>query len=426
MSTMQTTRRPTSGRASAVALAFAVTTAVALLPAQAAGAENASITGKVVDGTNGGVVPDVQVTLHTFSDGVEAPATSDTTDRNGRFAFSTLVAGAGRSYQLSVPFDGAVYRSRGVELGGGEAIDLTVKVFETTTDIDDVVVQDWIVWIDRDEADGERIAVQQDLRIRNDGRMSYVGTQPIDDAQQVTIELPIADGAANFQYLGRFIECCAAVRDGVFVHTLPIQPGTSDGTVRYTAPTPEELVFSARQPTENFSLLVPSDMAIEASGLTAAGTTDSQGVTYRIYSTAGLALGDRIEVSVVTPGSDGARTLIAIGAGLLLVVLIGGGAMWWLRAGARRRPAARTVRRAGERTARANGQRRTATNGHAKGRNGRPRARNRSGSVENESLVVDEIVALDVAHERGLLEDETYRRLRAAAKDRLLALREER
>jgi hypothetical protein len=167
-------------------------------------------------------------------------------------------------------------------------------------------------------------------------------------------------------------------------------------------------------------------MAIEASGLTAAGTTDSQGVTYRIYSTAGLALGDRIEVSVVTPGSDGARTLIAIGAGLLLVVLIGGGAMWWLRAGARRRPAARTVRRAGERTARANGQRRTATNGHAKGRNGRPRARNRSGSVENESLVVDEIVALDVAHEQGLLEDETYRRLRAAAKDRLLALREER
>jgi hypothetical protein len=39
---------------------------------------------------------------------------------------------------------------------------------------------------------------------------------------------------------------------------------------------------------------------------------------------------------------------------------------------------------------------------------------------------VDEIVALDVAHEQGLLEDDTYRRLRAAAKDRLLALREER
>jgi hypothetical protein len=35
-------------------------------------------------------------------------------------------------------------------------------------------------------------------------------------------------------------------------------------------------------------------------------------------------------------------------------------------------------------------------------------------------LIVDEIAALDLSFERGLLDERTYKRLRVAAKDRLL------
>jgi hypothetical protein len=39
-------------------------------------------------------------------------------------------------------------------------------------------------------------------------------------------------------------------------------------------------------------------------------------------------------------------------------------------------------------------------------------------------LLIDEIAALDLSFEQGLLDERTYRRLRVAAKDRLLLARE--
>jgi hypothetical protein len=42
---------------------------------------------------------------------------------------------------------------------------------------------------------------------------------------------------------------------------------------------------------------------------------------------------------------------------------------------------------------------------------------------ERFDLLIDEIAALDLAHEQGLLQDRTYEALRADAKQRLLRLR---
>jgi hypothetical protein len=41
--------------------------------------------------------------------------------------------------------------------------------------------------------------------------------------------------------------------------------------------------------------------------------------------------------------------------------------------------------------------------------------------TEDPDLIIEEIAALDLSFERGLIEERTYRRLRVAAKDRLLA-----
>lgn len=417
-------------RAAALIFVFAVATGL-VLSATAARAADTAITGRVVDATNGGAVPDIEVTLHTFEDGVEAPATSDTTDRNGRFAFSTLVAGAERSFQVSVRFAGVVYRSRVLQPADGETTDLTMKVYETTAEPDDLKLAAWTVWLD-EETDG-RLAIQHSLTVENDGDAAYVGTEPIDDAF-ATLTLPLVTGAADFQYLGRFTECCTAVRGTEFAHTLPIEPGTSDATLRYTAPPPGSLSFPLTIPTDDFAILVPTTLAIETTGLTAAGQTQDGGITYRVYSASDLAVGDRIGVTLADDAGGGASMLPRIAIGLGVVLLFGGGALWWLtRARRVPVPAPRAVRRAAARasvrsrgSARAPRSRNGDRDARTKNGNGR-RGAAASGRTEvdaDESLLIDEIVALDVAHEQGLLDQETYRKLRAAAKDRLLALRD--
>ena len=68
----------------------------------------------------------------------------------------------------------------------------------TTTD---VAQTDWIVWLDRE---GDGIAVQQDFAWANDSDAAYAGK----NGAVVTVPLP--PQAANFQYLGTFLEQYAA------------------------------------------------------------------------------------------------------------------------------------------------------------------------------------------------------------------------
>ena len=39
---------------------------------------------------------------------------------------------------------------------------------------------------------------------------------------------------------------------------------------------------------------------------------------------------------------------------------------------------------------------------------------------EDMDLIIDEIAALDLSHDQGLLDEHTYRKLRVAAKDRFI------
>jgi hypothetical protein len=53
----------------------------------------------------------------------------------------------------------------------------------------------------------------------------------------------------------------------------------------------------------------------------------------------------------------------------------------------------------------------------------RPSQDRRPDNAVDDELLIDEIAALDLAHDDGLLDDDTFRRLRADAKDRLIRSR---
>ena len=100
------------------------------------------------------------------------------------------------------------------------------------------------------------------------------------------------------------------------------------------------------------------------------------------------------------PKSD-ARPFAIAGIVILLLVVVF--SVWRIKGGARRRAAGDAPRRASAHTCPYLRHRRTCT------------------SPDETEVLLEEIAAIDVAFEEGLLEPATYERVRAAAKERLAA-----
>ncbi|HEU4354351.1 MAG TPA: hypothetical protein VFT27_02060, partial [Actinomycetota bacterium] len=324
-------------------------------------------------------------------------------------------------YQLSATYERAVYRSVAAAFTPGQTVEQELTVWEPTTDPAEVVLTDYIVWIDRE---GTGVGVQHDFAWTNGGDAAYVGGGGADGV----ISVPLPEGATNFQYLGTFLENPGDVTGGTYVSEAPIVPGDSTATIRYNAPPISSLTLTTPFPTTSVQLFVPQDVSVTATALRQAGTVqddvNGQSVTYNVFAAQDVAAGTTIEVSMSqnaeASGSSNSATWILLGvAGLALIGGLVAVAIRRSRSTRSRRSSSRPAARPARAKAHAvppkgNGQRqrRSATVGG----NGRPS----EPSGEDADLIVEEIAALDLSFERGLLDERTYKRLRVAAKDRLL------
>lgn len=386
-----------------------------------------SIEGSVVNGTTDAPAAEVEVTLQLFSADADLGATSATTDARGRFAFDEIrddVAG----YQLSVRYGGAVYRSVAAAFTAGQTVEQTLTVWEPTTDPADVVLTDYVVWIDRE---GSGVGVQHDFAWANGGDTAYVGGGAGDDGggagDDGVVSVPLPTGATNLQYLGTFLENPGDVVGQTYVSDAPIVPGDSTATVRFSAPPLSSMTLTTPFPTTSVQLFVPQDVSVSATALRRAGTVqdevDGQTITYQVYAAQDVAAGTTIEVSMSqnAGGSGTTNTALWILLAVAGVALVGGLVALAIRRSRRRsrRPIVRSSARPAKAKAhavppKANGQRTTkAAAPRGNGGTAEP-------SGEDADLIVEEIAALDLSFERGLLDERTYKRLRVAAKDRLL------
>jgi hypothetical protein len=376
-----------------------------------------SIEGQVVNGADEASMADVEVSLQLFSVEADLGTLTETTDAKGRFAFTELPDGVA-GYQLAAAFQGAVFRSVATGFTSGQTVEQTLTVWEPTTDPADVVLSDYIVWVDRE---GEGVAVQHDFKWTNGGDTAYVGAEGADGV--VTVPLP--QGAASLQYLGTFLENPGEVVGQTFVSQAPIVPGQSTATVRYNAPPLSSLTLELPFATTSVQLFVPQDVTLTATALRMAGTVTDQGVTYQVYAAQDIASGTTIEVTMSQGegGTSAANPAMWILLGVAGLVILGGLIAFAVRrartGGARLaapRSAARPLRaKARPAEARADGARERVPAGAPAQGNGHI-----AEPAEDPDLIIEEIAALDLSFERGLLEERAYKRLRVAAKDRLL------
>jgi hypothetical protein len=403
--------------------------------ADALGQGAGEVTGTVVNGTTGEPVVGLTVAVEPAEPTASTPAerTAESGD-DGTFTVED-VADAEGSYVVATAFEGVDYRSEPFELPAAEPV--TLEVFDTTTAADGVVVRSWVVWVDRERG----VAVQHDLQVENTGKLTYLGTEDPAGGSSRVLRLPLAAGAEDLQFLGRFTECCAELRgETSLVHTTPLAPGTVTGTLRYTVPTLDGLVLPVDLPTDTFSLLVPVGTRVE-SDLEPVGETESRGTTYQILRATDLAAGDRIVLGLPEMGPP-SWSPVLLPVGVALGVLAIGLAVfaWRLRRNARlatdATPASVTARtgktRAGKTGAGKTGGGKAGGGkaGAGKAGVGKAGAGGAGGPATNghqgpdpAELLVEEIALLDLAFDRGLVSRDLYEPLRAERKADLLLLR---
>jgi hypothetical protein len=387
----------------------------------AGAAPGQGVRGRVVNGTEGGGVAGLEVTLHLYDQGGETGTTTATTDERGTFALPTPSAGA-TSFSVSARYRGAEFSTPELSTSG-TTTPVTLKVYEPTIDASKVRQSSWVVWVDRQDAS---VAVQQDVGWTNDGDHAYVGPTAGGPVER----LPLVAGATNFQFLDLFLDRPGAVQGSTFVDDAPLVPGTTKGTLWYEAPNADHLTFTMPLQTKSFRLFVPSDATVDAAGLSAMGqTTDQRAtgpVTYSVYGADDLAAGARIDIRLSDLRVEPRSPLVVIGIGSLLVLALGVFVVWWLGGTRRARRTSLPARRSGSRVGRGSSasprSRPRVPASTARGNGGR---RHETSEEDDVELLIDEIAALDLSHERGLLDDRTHRALREAAKRRLLRARDD-
>jgi hypothetical protein len=400
-------------RSLAVAALLAVTAVVA--PAGAASAADGSIGGSVVHGGEGTAIGDLEVVLVELDD--EGPGTElarSRTDASGRFSFAAVPGDA--ELEVVLRFDGAEYRSGRLAVDGGETTEVDLEVFDSTTRDDDVVIANWVVWVDRFDT----MAVQQDLQVENRGERTYLGADPDAEGVRAVITVPLAPDASALRFLGRFTECCATLRGTDYVHTSPLVPGTVVGTLRYGVERLDVLRLPATLAVESFTLMVPTGTTVSGRTLELSGEIVSRGTTYDVYTAEGIDPGELLEVSLRGLSDVGVPTWQLAAAA---VGLVAAAATVLLFARRRRR----TKAPSGSAELAGDG---AELPGSAVPSGTRPSPAEVAGARTpdppevrvGEDLLLEELALLDVGFERGLLPREVYEPLREARKAELLAL----
>jgi hypothetical protein len=260
----------------------------------------------------------------------------------------------------------------------------------------------------------------------NGGDEAYAG------GEEGTVTVPMPMGASNIQFLGIFLEQQGEVVDGAYVSTAPIVPGETTATIRYVTEGIPALTLPVTFDVQAFSLFVPMGLQPQGDQLRLLGTQTDQGVTYQTYTIDSMTPGDQIEIVFTETAAVGAEssdstTYLMIGVAALALIAAG---FFFIRSRRNRRPASSTGPKKA-RPAQPQNQPKAKpvsqvaarpANGH---RAGRPNVSADEPEDDDEvQLLIDEIATLDLSFEKGLIDERTYRRLRVAAKDRLLLAQE--
>ena len=260
--------------ACAVKLALAALLLLLLPSTAAAQAPTTTISGRVANGTIGGTAPTGQVRVVAVRADQPVTDKGSTIAPDGSFAVSDLPSGPDLSYVALAEHAGVTYWSEAVKAGAPA----TVKVYERA-DAVDVKIERHSIAIIRPDATTRAVEVLELLVLRNDGDRTWVPSPDGPGGPMALLRFSLPEGATNLRPGGLLGREEIFTVDRGFATTLPVLPGRQELSFAYrigygTA----EYVFTKTlvYPTDELGLQLPEEIAGTVVGLSEGGTVGTE------------------------------------------------------------------------------------------------------------------------------------------------------
>jgi hypothetical protein len=379
------------------AIALLSVTTVALVPLGATAATRGTIAGRIEDGATGNFVAGVRVTLtQAAPDGSGTKETVKVTDGLGRFRFPGLPTGNTLIYVLDAEHDGGSFAGGAVQLPADTAkppvIRTTLRVWDTTVDPE-------VIQLSRDDIfvvqEGNNVAVIESVTVVNHSTKAYIGRGGDDGGEgpvpSLGFALPqaVQRNAATGQPVVRIENSDIDVPQVIateygFAATTAIPPGETKTMFSYLVTGDGgsfDLSRTALYPTSIFQIFAAPPLDIRSNRLEEMEPTVVGDTEYaRHTATSTIGGSDPIQIlAVADAGTPGGLIAGAITAVAIITI---GAALAYLM---------------------------------AKRRKGNARMAALQPTSQRE-LALQAIAELDIAHERGYIDDEAWAAQRARLK----------
>jgi len=205
------------------------------LPVASAQSPPDEILGIIINGTDGGVVPEnMEVLLMSIdlASNQIIEQESTTVDEDGIFRFSNLVSGPGLSYRVVA--NAGVY-TPSIDMGGVENwSNVRINIYNPTTSLEDINLDSYVLMVPSIDAKGRQAGILTVINVNNTGDRIWMPN--IDDPNLTGLDLLRFNLPAGFTDLaveselppGNILEI-----DTGFAMTNPIPPGASAILVSY-------------------------------------------------------------------------------------------------------------------------------------------------------------------------------------------------
>jgi hypothetical protein len=243
-----------------------------MIPATVAAETNGTISGTVINGTNGEPVSNIDVVLSRFaSQSPDSVDISTTADDEGRFTFTDLDTSPGLVYAASVRHQRVLYSSGMLRFDREPTLATTLTVFDPTRDESVVEVQArGLIITDINGADGI-VSVADAYILHNGSTYTFIG-----DDEGRSIRFTVPENTLEVTPLPGFDFSGVTLVDDVIHTSTPLRPGTVSATLQYQIPysgTSLAIPLRADYPTSLLRVLLPVDDSTDPVTIAAQGTT---------------------------------------------------------------------------------------------------------------------------------------------------------
>ncbi|HEU5001449.1 MAG TPA: hypothetical protein VFW71_01540 [Actinomycetota bacterium] len=342
--------------------------------------------GTVKNATAGGSVPaGLTVTAHELDSGATTEVASSTVvvGPGGAWSIGNLPAKPGDRFAITADYLGVTYVAE-----AHPPTSTVLSIYETTTDPTVLSVPSETLTVLTTK--GDTFNVIQVLAVRNSSDRTYIGApDPAGSGLRQTVELPAPTGFSQFAPGPGITGQLSTGADGMPMSSDPVNPGTTSVTYFYDVtvarsgwPLSRPVIY----PTGREEILLDSGLSLTGPGLHKLKTVTIQKKPYTDYQGGALAPGTALSASITYASSNSLTLWISLA--FLLVLAIGSALGFprlfrWAKA---TRPAQPGL------------------------------------EAPSRDDLVEEIAALDEAHEAGEVEDDTYTSRRKLLKTKLRAL----